>query len=845
MKSLIARKFHLAILLPIFAITFVVFFYLLDTVHKNVENETRQKLQSVAQTYAQKYDGIVKGVKLTLLSTVFAIESVDPDDAFARGRCDKAIRSMFENDDIHKVWLAFDPGAFDGRDERHGEDYPGAPSGRFIRSYVDLGGKIAVEADILEDEIDNRMLYPYYNSAKETGKIYFDIIAPRVRIGSTRDSADYRYSLTIVAPVTRDGRIIGCAGADVRLDEMTLDVEGLGDAVAALFSPDCRILSATSPEFIDACLHSMNFTNLDEINRAFSEMRPLFLSNLKSDMLPGRSYGYYMPSQSGIIVFIALQIDAAYAGVRPIVVTLIVVFAAVIALTSLFAYFVTRRLLHPIDVLINTADEIASGNLNANFEVSVKNDKTIGVLSRSLHRIVEQLRVSNMAQKSLQVQFAIQSEMALLLQDANSVEDAFNSIAIMFTKRFNLLRTSIAHFTDGSAELISCYEKNYGFREPGSLARQFIQSGAEIEAMLSGKEILCLNRYLVTERGIDFLMEQTQTGYFLPLHFEPRLKGFIVLESSGDEGFIAAREEYILVHIAKTLSLWLSSKNFNANIGSNMETGVINIKASGKASGVHGELPASPFAVTPPFTGSARSENPVSAGGEPPESVGEPCDARQAEAPARRHGLDPVFAGAIEDIGEIDLEKAFKNSGGFAEVLEGLISAAPRFIATSVEKLDRYIENTDDAKPFTVEVHSLKSTLKTLGSRTLAASAEELEHSSKSGNMQFCRETYPDFREKALWLQKRLAVVLEAKNMSRARLTGLLEALPELARVTADFDPEAAIELMGRFSGVRFGEKLDAAVDAVTDSLSAFDCETALDRIEALRRGLQDEINRL
>jgi HPt (histidine-containing phosphotransfer) domain-containing protein len=123
-------------------------------------------------------------------------------------------------------------------------------------------------------------------------------------------------------------------------------------------------------------------------------------------------------------------------------------------------------------------------------------------------------------------------------------------------------------------------------------------------------------------------------------------------------------------------------------------------------------------------------------------------------------------------------------------------------------------------------VHTVKSTLATVGAMPLSETAMKLEYASKGGNNQYCLETYPDFLEKLLDLHRQLAEIFPEHSAggNSGKEPGdsayLSENLKIAIAAAEDFEIEPGKEAVSKLLSFDFGERTNAALE---EAMAAFD----------------------
>ena len=121
------------------------------------------------------------------------------------------------------------------------------------------------------------------------------------------------------------------------------------------------------------------------------------------------------------------------------------------------------------------------------------------------------------------------------------------------------------------------------------------------------------------------------------------------------------------------------------------------------------------------------------------------------------HGRAGVLAG--QDL--IDVETGIMHCGG-EEVYLDILRSYYEDIDDTIAQLDSYLEN-GDTRSYSIRVHSLKSTSRTIGAEELGEKAKELEDAGKNGDIEFIRKNHDAFIE--LFMRVRNIIAASAEEL--------------------------------------------------------------------------------
>ena len=143
----------------------------------------------------------------------------------------------------------------------------------------------------------------------------------------------------------------------------------------------------------------------------------------------------------------------------------------------------------------------------------------------------------------------------------------------------------------------------------------------------------------------------------------------------------------------------------------------------------------------------------------------------------------------------------------------------------------------NDLENFAIAVHTMKSSLATIGAMRLSETAFELENASKNKEIDFCRRRFPEFREKLLSLYKKLSVICCDGQKPREKKPGDMSRLRENARkalaAVESFDSDAGIEIVENLLSYDFGAQTNMLLENALTALENFEYE---DASESLRK---------
>lgn len=519
------------------------------------------ELKGISEINAADLTGRVNSVQISILSAVSTLETIDAQSADGRERADNIVKALFENPHVYNAWLAYEPEAFDGRDSEHTVDYPGAPSGRFIRSYVMQDGQIVTAPDMDETTLDDPDESLWYVKPRDTGSFFTDAHSEVPNMYDYGLGEDPVCTMAFAAPIYRDGRVIGCVGADMDFDVTTLVADRTKHAAVAVFYPDGRVFFSQDPEFASDSVDTLNFDAAQKIMSALSGGSSLFLPNEYSMFFNTHAFTYFQPVSVSytdkLYLYTAMPRSAALKGLEPVFIMIFGIVAASFIFVLFMLVYVKRRISDPIKSLMLAADAISLGDLETEIPSFSKSRDEIGVLSRSLQRMVEQFRVYILQLEQTQEEEIITSRIDDLML-TSSISEVMKGVSALLCEQFGVDKAMAVCLSEGSAHIFS--------RREGAVERIGVESPpdflyhTQIMPMIQGKKLLLMNAYIISGQSMDFLNKETRFACILPLRDDRTMLGYIILESKREKTPFSSKVELILCSIAAPLAAFIKYK---------------------------------------------------------------------------------------------------------------------------------------------------------------------------------------------------------------------------------------------------------------------------------------------
>lgn len=740
----------------------------------------------------------MNAVRISVLSTSKVIEKLEMESPNARKQAEEAVLSMFMNKSVYNAWLAYEPSAFDGRDALHTSDYPGAPSGRFILSYIVENGEIIVARDMHEETLDDPEKSPWYTIARDEGRLYIDVDNAKTNLYRYREGDDPVYTMSIVAPVYRDGQVIGCVGADVLFDTMTFGINNTMNASVAVFYSDGRVFYADELRFAEESIDTLGFTETERIKQAFDNGKSLFLPNEYSAFADESAFTYFQPIRGEgmdgkpLYLYVALPRAETNKDLTKVLILAAAVGIAMLAVLLILLAYVVGRISKPINELSLSAEAISQGKLDTEIAYFPDAHGEIGRLSKALYLMVEQFRVYIIEQNRIQEETALGARLDGILERANHSPDEIHELSAMLAKHFGLYKAAVVSVEGGRASVISSFVASEE-RAVSAYFEDFQYHNQVAGLLANGEKLLFLNAYGIEAHKASFADKETVSLCVVPFSDGQDLLGYLIMENNNRMKTFRSNTESILVYIGEVLSRWLAGKK----------------AALGETVSAHEQ------------------------------------QILKQEAPAGQIGPEQganTFITAARVIDGLYVNSALETMGGMEDIYEQSLRLFAKTAAKTVKKMDTFISGGDIGS-FAIEIHGIKGALNNVGASELGAFASRIEKMAKVGELESSAEAYKEFRTAMVVFMEQLKA-LSNETGAKAKKPGDIEALRAALAKTSEaaghYDSMEALETISEFSDFTYGTETDRLIIDLIRWLEAYDCERALDVIDNIGGILND-----
>lgn len=345
----------LSMVVGLFLVMAVTTAVIISTATSQQEELAYQQSIETTKNLANRFNGDMQSnhaIGQTIANSMVEYKSGNRDEVNAILK-----RLLVENPNLIGTYVAFEPNAFDGKDELYAGTFGHDSTGRFIPYWTKIGGFLHLEPLLEYETLD------YYQLPKNTKAEV--ITEPYLYQGEL--------IVSYVTPVIRNGEFIGIGGVDVSLNYIDEDVNQVrvfdtGYALATsntgimLSHPEYKewIGTKTLSDFEDPAIASMA---MDIKNGTGGNIETL-------DPITGKDViMFYEPVKTGNYSFIlVVPKEEILAGVTALRNKLIAISAIAIFLMGVFAYLIAMSIIHPIEEIVDDFKQISDDALHGKLD---------------------------------------------------------------------------------------------------------------------------------------------------------------------------------------------------------------------------------------------------------------------------------------------------------------------------------------------------------------------------------------------------------------------------------------------------------------------------------------------
>jgi len=357
-------------------------------------------------------------VASTLATTMENYESGNRDEVNAMLK-----DLLMSNTGVIGTYVAFEPNAFDGKDNEYINKAGHDSTGRFIPYWNTLRGSLLLEALADYETLD------YYQLPK---KLHKSVVTEPVLYDGT-------LMVSYVSPIIKEGQFIGISGVDVSLnsiDEKVGKIKVYDTGYAFMTSKSGVFLShPKNKEWIGT-------KSLKDIDAAGFDKMAADISNGKSGYIVTAdpvtkedTLMFYAPvTSSGFAFVMAVPEAEMMAGVTHLRNQMILISVIAVVFMVFIAYLISKSITTPINKIINDFNEISSGAVNGKLDMRADTDVAIdfkgipaglNLIMDNMNKMVRMIGVNaaNIAAAAQEISAASEEITASSSEISNNVSD--------------------------------------------------------------------------------------------------------------------------------------------------------------------------------------------------------------------------------------------------------------------------------------------------------------------------------------------------------------------------------------------------------------------------------------
>lgn len=274
-------------------------------------------------------------------------------------------RAILEREpSLSGVWLLAESDAFDGPDASHRGDFGSSAKGEFFPYWRrGPGGEVVQDTTGLRKDVGQDRTRDFYRLPVSRGRL--TIIPPFTnRLAEGKGPATAMIS--VATPVQVGGRLIGVAGVDLFLDDLSgeLAARAAGQALEfVVFGESGAIVAASRPEWRGQIAQSLGLPALAPPATASGAGVELAQWSGEPATVAVRRVNLRGSDQSWTVL-VAHPRSAAYAAIARVIIVIMLLAALLVMASVLFAYWLGRALAQPVADMAHAMRRMADGDLD-------------------------------------------------------------------------------------------------------------------------------------------------------------------------------------------------------------------------------------------------------------------------------------------------------------------------------------------------------------------------------------------------------------------------------------------------------------------------------------------------
>jgi len=466
-KTGISGKLVAAFLIA-FSVTFsLTGFIVYSKVKKEIISSTKKENRNLTHGLATQVKNSLDEA-MTVSRTLAQTMETDIRNARSRSRSDviRTLRYILDsNSNLLGVYVAFEPDAFDGRDNEYKGTKGHDTTGRFIPYVNRLTGGVTLDPLI---DYEKEGVGDYYLIPKKTGRE--SLLEPYLYQGVLLTS--------LVVPIKDEkGNFMGIAGVDIglnSLDSMISKIKAFDTGNAYLISNKGAYLSHSNKIMLG--YSTLEDVNAKGIRNAFAAGTGLYVKNatendvrkvekmeseitremretfkkLASEARAGKSgimsffnsytgqsqWTFYEPVLVGATntpwsLLVNIPPDEALIPLKGIISNFVIVAVGALILITIIVVLIARRLTKPISRTVNVLQDIAQGEGDLTKRIPITSNDEAGDLARWFNTFVEKLAgiIHQVAKSIKEIEAGTGQMAAAIEQQAKSTTEVTSIVA--------------------------------------------------------------------------------------------------------------------------------------------------------------------------------------------------------------------------------------------------------------------------------------------------------------------------------------------------------------------------------------------------------------------------------
>ena len=413
--------------------------YVASVTTKNEKEHAYSQAQDLATGFANKAQASLEGGMDAARTLAQSLESFENIPKEARRPVIMAmLKKLIEsNPNFLCIWTTWEPDALDGMDKDFINKMGSNEAGRFVITYFRDNGNI-VSSLSTEQEVAKSK---YYNLPQKLG--HEAILNPYFS-SYTPDGQKYLMT-SFSVPMKKDNKFIGIIGIDISLENLQAYISKSSN-IAAIYGADGIIAAHTDKERVGKALKNTETDLVGENIEMYTN------AIFKGEKYNAAAYSEYMKQQlyistvpftvgkteSAWTFATGVSISEAIANAAKVRNTIIIIGCLSVFIVILILFWITKSITKPILIGVNFAEQLASGDLKSELNIS-RNDE-IGRLVLSLNDVAKRFRqivenivagASNIALSSQQMNSSAQQLSVGANRQAASLEEITASMEQM------------------------------------------------------------------------------------------------------------------------------------------------------------------------------------------------------------------------------------------------------------------------------------------------------------------------------------------------------------------------------------------------------------------------------